>query len=81
MPYFFYILRCADNALYCGITTDLERRAQEHNSDPRKGAKSLRGKKPVVLVYSEEHPDLQSALKREREVKKWTKQKKERLVQ
>jgi putative endonuclease len=81
VTYFFYILRCSDDSLYSGITTDLQRRVTEHNSDPKKGAKSLRGKKPVVLVYSETFPDLQSALKREREVKKWTKEKKEKLVQ
>lgn len=80
MSYYFYILRGRDNSLYCGMTTDLDRRVTEHNSDPKKGAKSLRGKKPLHLVYSEEYPDIQSAMQREREVKKWTKLQKEDLV-
>lgn len=80
MSYFFYILRCGDDSLYCGMTTDLMRRVIEHNSDSKKGAKSLRGKKPLLLIYSEEYPDIRSAMKREREVKKWTKAMKEKLV-
>lgn len=80
LVYFFYILRCADNSLYCGMTTNLENRFKEHNSDGGKGAKYLRGKKPVKLVYSEEFPDIKTAMNRELEVKKWTKTRKEALV-
>lgn len=78
--YYFYILRCVDRSLYCGITTDLERRVQEHNSATAKAAKYTRAKQPVILVYSEEYPSLSSALKREAEVKRWTKIRKERLI-
>ena len=78
--YFFYILRCADNSLYCGITTDVDRRLKEHNSDNGKSAKYTRSRKPVVLVYSQKYPSIKDAMRREAEVKKWTKAKKELLV-
>ncbi len=80
MTYFFYIVRCLDKSLYSGITTDLKRRIKEHNSDGKKGAKYLRAKKPVKLVYSEKFKDRNSALVREAEVKKLPKSKKEALI-
>ena len=81
MQYFVYILRCSDNSLYCGQTNDLERRIHEHNFDRIKSAKYLRAKKPVTLVYSEKFPTIQKALKREWQIKKLTKAKKEKLIQ
>ncbi len=80
MPYFFYILRCADDSLYCGMTTNLEKRLKEHNSNTSRGAKYIRAKKPVRLVYSETFPDIKTAMLREFQVKKLTKAKKEALV-
>ena len=79
--YYFYILRCSDNSLYCGQTNNLRRRIYEHNFDTNKSAKYLRAKKPVTLIYSEEYPTLQLAMKRERQVKRWKKSKKEALIQ
>jgi putative endonuclease len=79
--YYLYILRCSDNSLYCGQTNNLERRINEHNYDKNKSAKYLRGKKPVKLVYSEKYSTLQEAMKREIEVKKLTKAKKEALIE
>lgn len=79
--YYFYILRCLDNSLYCGMTSNLEKRIKEHNSDNSKGAKYLRGRKPVIVVYSETYSDIKSAMSREFEVKKWSKAKKEALVE
>jgi putative endonuclease len=78
--YYFYILRCNDNSLYCGQTNNLQRRIKEHNLDKNKSAKYLRGKTPVTLVYSEEYPTLQEAMKREWQIKKWSKTKKEALI-
>jgi len=78
--YYFYIVRCSDNSLYCGQTNNLQRRINEHNFDKNKSSKYLRAKKPVKLVYSEEYPTLQLAMKREWQIKKWTKAKKEALV-
>lgn len=49
--YHLYILRCADETLYTGITTDLERRIFEHNTSVA-GAKYTRSRRPVTLVYS-----------------------------
>lgn len=81
MTYYFYILRCFDNSLYCGQTNNLERRIKEHNFDKNKSAKYLRGKTPVNLVYFEKFPTLQGAMKREWQVKKWNRSKKLALIQ
>ena len=78
--YYFYILRCSDNSLYSGITNDLEKRLKEHNSAQGRGAKYTRAKGPVTLVHSEKLSNRSSALKREAEVKRWRKDKKEELV-
>ena len=67
--YFVYMVKCADNTFYTGIATELERRIEEHNSS-EKGAKYTRTRRPVELVYSEEHPDRSAASKREYENKK-----------
>ena len=78
--FYFYILRCVDNSLYCGQTNNLKRRIYEHNFDTNKSAKYLRAKKPVKLVYFEEYLTLQEAMKREIQIKRWTKVKKETLI-
>ena len=62
-----YILRCADDTLYTGMTNDLPRRIAAHESG--KGAKYTRGRGPYEIVFSESHPDKGSALKKEREIK------------
>ena len=67
--YYVYIVECADATLYTGIAKDLERRVTEHNESD-KGAKYTRVRRPVKLVYSEEHIDRSSASKREYEIKK-----------
>lgn len=67
--YHLYILQCADMTLYTGITTNLQRRLEEHNSSS-KGAKYTKTRRPVTLVYSEIHKDRSSASKREYEIKK-----------
>ena len=61
--YYVYIVKCADDTLYTGISTQLERRIEEHNSSD-KGAKYTRVRRPVELVYSEEYPDRSAASKR-----------------
>lgn len=78
--FYFYIVRCADNTLYCGQTNNLERRINEHNSDKYRSAKYTKARRSVSLIYSEEFPTLSEALKRECEVKKWPKVKKEALL-
>ena len=58
------MLECSDGTLYTGITTDIERRLDEHNNSP-KGAKYTRARRPVALVYSEELESRSEASKRE----------------
>lgn len=77
--YYFYILRCSDNTLYCGQTIDINRRVLEHNSS-KKGAKYTKSRRPVELVYFEEHVTIKDVMKREIEVKRWSKVKKEKLT-
>lgn len=62
------------------MTSDLEKRINEHNSQTSKGAKYLRAKKPVKLAYSEKYNNIKTAMRREWQVKKWTKTKKEALI-
>ena len=77
--YFTYIVLCADNTLYTGIATDLERRIEEHNSS-NKGAKYTKARRPVTLVYSEKHSDRSSASKREYRIKKMSREEKKLLI-
>lgn len=80
MMYFIYLLRCLDNSLYCGQTKDLQRRIKEHNSVDSK-SKYTRTRRPVNLIYFEKYKTISDALKRESEIKKLTKEKKEELIQ
>ena len=76
--WYLYILRCKDNTLYTGITTDVEKRLETHRSG--KGAKYTRGRAPLELVYREICGSHSDALKREAEIKKFSRQAKELLV-
>jgi putative endonuclease len=78
-PYYTYIVLCADNTLYTGIATDLERRIEEHNSSD-KGAKYTKARRPVTLVYSEKHLNRSQASKREYSIKKMSRKKKQILI-
>ena len=69
--YFVYLLRCADASLYAGYTTDLARRLLHHNTSKR-GARYTRSRRPVVLKYSESWATLSAALKREAQIKSWS---------
>lgn len=73
--YFVYIVECADGTLYTGITTDLKRRVEEHNTDPR-GAKYTSARRPVSLVYSRKFKDRSSASVEEARIKKLSKKEK-----
>ncbi len=76
--YHVYILRCRDNSLYVGMTTNLEARIKAHNSG--RGAAHTYKHGPVELVYSEAHPTRLAAIRRERQVQRWTRRKKEALI-
>jgi putative endonuclease len=76
--FFVYMVRCADGTLYTGLARDPHARVDVHNSG--KGAKYTRSRRPVSLVYSEECESLSAALKRERQLKPWSRAQKEALI-
>ncbi len=73
-----YIIECADKSFYTGTTTDISRRLKEHNSS--KGGNYTRIRTPVKLVYQEPARNHSDALKREVQIKRWTKRKKLALI-
>jgi len=77
--WYVYLLRCKDNSLYAGITTDINRRLHQHNHT-KLGAKYTRAKRPVTLVFLEAESDKSTASKREYQIRKLTKLNKEELV-
>ena len=76
--WFFYIVRCQDNSLYSGMTKNLEERVKKHNDGT--GAKYTSSHRPVTLVHIERYDSASEAKKREQEVKRWPKRKKEQLI-
>ncbi|PKF58545.1 endonuclease [Alteromonadales bacterium alter-6D02] len=77
--WFVYLMRCNDASLYCGVTTDIKRREQEHNHGP-KGAKYTRVRRPVTLVYLQSAVNRSEACQLEAKIKKLSKRNKEVLV-
>lgn len=75
-----YVLRCADNSLYTGISTDVERRLQQH-SNGRGGARYLKGRTPLTLEFSHSVGDRSHASRIEYRLKQLSKPEKERLLQ
>lgn len=83
MSWFTYIVECADTTLYTGVTTDIDRRINEHNGgkgSANKGAKYTRVRRPVRLVYVENIENRSEACKREAAIKKLNKQHKLKLI-
>lgn len=80
MVWSVYLLRCADDSLYAGITTDLERRVYEHNHDNRKAARYTRCRRPLTLVYQEECDSRSCAAKREAALRQLSRAQKLQLV-
>jgi len=74
-----YMLRCSDDTLYSGVTTDLERRVQEHNGS-KKGAKYTKARQPVELVYSQIVGDRSEAQIKEAQLRKLSRKEKLLLV-
>lgn len=81
MNWYVYMVQCSDDSLYTGITIDTKRRVHEHNTNSRLGAKSLRGKRPVKLVYKESHKTQSEARKREAAIKRFTREYKLKLIE
>lgn len=78
VSYFVYLLECEDNSLYTGITTDVRRRFLEHVNGT--GGHFTRARKAKRIVYTEQHSDRSSALRREAAIKKLTREKKLALI-
>ena len=76
--HFVYILQCADGTLYTGYACDPRKREQVHNTG--RGARYTAGRRPVLLVYSEACKSVGEALRREHEVKRWSRARKETLI-
>jgi len=74
-----YMVRCSDGTLYTGITNDLEKRIEAHNSG-KEGARYTRSRRPVKLVYSEQVESKSAAAKLEYQLKKLPRLKKIRLI-
>jgi putative endonuclease len=77
--WFVYIIRASDNSLYTGITTDLERRLNQHQTG-KGGAKYFRGRQACELVYTESGHNRSTASIREAQIKKMTRQQKDLLL-
>jgi len=79
MSYYVYILKCSDETLYTGITTNVKRRVEEHNSSI-KGAKYTKIRRPVKVIYTETLENRSEASKREYAIKKLSRAKKLELI-
>ena len=76
--YFVYLIECKDKSIYTGITTDVQRRFNEHKN--KKGGHYTSSKQVVGVLYTEEYNTRSNALKREAQIKGWTRIKKLNLI-
>lgn len=76
--YYVYILRCSDNSFYVGSTQDLQDRVHAHTVG--RGARYTSKRRPICLMYTEVFPTEAEAIKRERQLKRWTVAKKQSLI-
>jgi putative endonuclease len=77
--YFFYIVKCSDESYYTGVTSNLEQRINEHNYGIFKGYTPKR--LPVTLVFSNRFSDVREAIRAEKQIKGWSRAKKEALIE
>lgn len=80
MAWHLYVIRTTDRKLYAGVTTDVQRRFQEHLSQGRRTARYLRAHKPQCLVFSQLIGDHSSALRVEYWFKRLSRERKERVI-
>jgi putative endonuclease len=78
VTHYVYVLRCGDDSLYTGYTTDVERRLREHREGS--GAKYTRGRGPLELAHVETYESQSAAMSREYEIKQLSRARKQRLV-
>ncbi|SEA54864.1 putative endonuclease [Psychroflexus halocasei] len=79
--YFVYIIKCADNTYYTGMTNNINRRWYEHCFDQENKSAYTYSRKPLKLVFYETFNDVKQAYAFERKIKKWSKAKKEALIE
>ena len=77
-PYYVYILRCYDGSYYVGFTNNVDARVIKHNQGHAATYTTIR--RPVTLAYAEEHPDQLTAMRRERQLKGWSHEKRQALI-
>ncbi|NER12946.1 GIY-YIG nuclease family protein [Leptobacterium flavescens] len=77
--YYVYILRCSDNSLYTGITSNIEKRFSEHQEGKLKNAYTF-SRRPLKLEFYQEFMEPEQAIYFEKKIKKWSKEKKEALI-
>jgi putative endonuclease len=78
--YCVYILKCADNTFYTGITSNLDKRLIEHQSGKHFGSYTF-NRRPVQLMYYAEFSDVSRAIRTEKQIKKWSRAKKQALIE
>ena len=76
--YYTYLARCSDNSLYTGYYAHLDARENKHNKG--EGAKYTRSRRPIKIIYFEKYTTRSEAMKREIQIKGWTKAQKENLI-
>ena len=79
-PWQVYLLQCADQSLYAGVTTDLARRLRQHNGQLAGGARYTRARRPVALVWSEACDSRSDAQQREHALRRLSKERKLALI-
>jgi putative endonuclease len=77
--YYVYILKCNDNSLYVGITSDIDRRLMEHNAGKYSEAYT-HSRRPVILAFYQDFTDPNQAIDFEKKIKKWSRAKKQCLI-
>ena len=77
--YYVYILKCSDGSYYTGVTNNMEKRLSEHNSDNSVASYTFK-RRPVELIYSQQFNDIKQAIELEKQIKGWSRRKKEALI-
>ncbi len=77
--YYVYMLRCSDNSLYSGVTNNIDRRLYEHQSGRNEKCYTYK-RRPLTLVFCAQYQYILNAIKREKQLKRWTVEKKEALM-
>jgi putative endonuclease len=77
--YYVYILKCSDGSYYTGVTNDIQRRLYEHQEGLIEDC-FTHDKRPVELLFTEEYHDVNESIGREKQIKGWSRKKKEALI-